>query len=275
NELRRRGKKVVILSRGYARKSRGTVLVSDGELVRADAEAGGDEPLLLARNCPGIPVIVDKDRVRAARWAVRHFVADVILLDDGFQHRRLARDFDLVTMRSINPIGNGWCLPAGPLREPVRSICRADFVLFTGGSSLEKVPRQVLSAKPWACATYRFSGAVDRQGKVLNIGDLKNCRVVAVCGLANPKYFFRMLEESGVVIAAKITFPDHYYYRDQDIEKISKTRKIVNADYVVTTEKDWVKLESRRFESYWLMMRMTLQGENLSVLLSRIENVLG
>ncbi|MDZ7315353.1 MAG: tetraacyldisaccharide 4'-kinase [candidate division KSB1 bacterium] len=275
NELLRRGKKVVILSRGYARKSRGTVIVSDGNHILTDAETAGDEPLLLARNCPGVPLIVDEDRVRAAQSAVRRFAADVILLDDGFQHRRLARDFDLITMRSINPLGNGWCLPAGPLREPVRSIRRADFVLFTGGSSLEKVPRQMLSAKPWACASYCFREAVDMQGKVLTLGDLKNCRVVAVCGLANPKYFFRMLEEIGIVIAVKIIFPDHYYYQDQDIEKINKTHRIVNADYVVTTEKDWVKLESRHVESNWLMMRMTLQGKNLSILLSRIENLLG
>ncbi len=134
--LQERGKKVCVISRGYRRKSKGLVLVADGERICSTAELSGDEPILLAQELPGAVVVVDADRVEAGRYAIQRFKPDLILLDDGFQHRRLHRDLDIVTFKGVQDLGNGWLLPAGPLREPAASLDRADLFWFNGPAGL-------------------------------------------------------------------------------------------------------------------------------------------
>ena len=134
--LQHQGQKVCVLSRGYRRRSRGMVVVSDGERIRAGVEEAGDEPMLLAQQLPGAIVVVDSDRVRAGRHALQHFRPDLFIIDDGFQHRRLHRDLDIVTFKEEGDLGNGWMLPAGPLREPLKALGRAGLLWFNGADPL-------------------------------------------------------------------------------------------------------------------------------------------
>jgi len=123
---------VAILSRGYRRESRDLVIVSDGREILADCRQGGDEPVMLAKSLPAVPVVVDRDRVRGGRFIEHRFKPDILLLDDGYQHRRLHRDLDIVTFRADKLWGNGFCLPAGPLRERRHHLKRADLIWLNG-----------------------------------------------------------------------------------------------------------------------------------------------
>ncbi|MBC7187723.1 MAG: tetraacyldisaccharide 4'-kinase, partial [Calditrichaeota bacterium] len=129
--LRDRGKRVCVISRGYKRRRRGLVVVSDGHQTLAGLEHSGDEPLMLAKKLQGVPVIVDRDRVRAGRLAIERFGAQVLVLDDAFQHRRLRPDISVVLVDAMRGFGNGWLLPAGPLREPASRLAAATVVVLT------------------------------------------------------------------------------------------------------------------------------------------------
>ncbi len=261
NELRARGVKAVILSRGYKRKSRGTVLAADEEGPLAGAEETGDEPLMLALNCPGTPVLVDADRLRGAQAAAR-FCPDVIVLDDGFQHRRMARDLDIVTFRNRLPLGNGFCLPAGPLREPPSGLKRADLLLFTGDGSL---PQDFHSyGKHAFAAAYRLYDAVNAAGQSIDTFRLEGKKTVVFCGVANPMSFYRLLQNAGVSITDFNAFPDHHFYTDCELESLKKKAERLGAELILTTEKDWVKLPSELLDPRWARVRLALQMDEMS-----------
>ncbi|MBN1480241.1 tetraacyldisaccharide 4'-kinase [candidate division KSB1 bacterium] len=264
-------KRVAIISRGYGRQSKGTVVVSDGQRILASVHEAGDEPLLLAQACSGAIVIVDSNRVRAAQLAVDRFKPDIILLDDAFQHRRIHRDFDLVTLRRLAPFGNGFCLPAGPLRESRKNLSRAHAILFNGPEGMkEDVPD--IHKRPVFYAHYVPQYLVNKKGKRVPL-DLAQKRIYAFCGLANPHAFRMTLAKLGVNFAGFAAYKDHYYYQKSDIENIYTSYERSAAEIIVTTEKDWVKLPLELLDEHWYRLHIEIKPVEEENFLSLFEIV--
>jgi len=218
--LKTRGIKFDVLSRGYGRKSRGVLLVDPGGLP----SQFGDEPLLIARKLQ-VPVIVGEDRYEAGRFAEAKFGAQMHLLDDGFQHRALARDFDIVL---VTPHDAGdRLLPAGRLRERLSSLRRADAVVLVSGASAESFP---LDGK-----------LVWRVRRGIQPKDVPP-RPVVFCGIARPQNFVLQLRAAQIEPAAEAFYRDHHAYREKDIRELLFLKQRSEAGGFVTTEKDAVNL---------------------------------
>ena len=218
--LKARGIKFDVLSRGYGRKSKGVRLVDPAGLP----QEFGDEPLLIARKLQ-IPVIVGEDRYEAGFFAESKFGPQLHLLDDGFQHRALARDFDIVLVTPQD--ADDQLLPAGRLREPLRSLQRADAVALASGASAEAFP--VEGKTVWRV----------RRGIVpVNIPS----RPVVFCGIARPQNFVLQLRAAGIEPVAQAFYRDHHAYGEKDIRDLLELRRRSEAGGFVTTEKDAVNL---------------------------------
>jgi len=215
-----RGIKFDVLSRGYGRKTRGVGLVEPGGL----AGDFGDEPLLIARRLQA-PVVVGEDRYEAGRFAESRFGPQMHLLDDGFQHRGLARDFDIVLVTPED--ARDRLLPAGRLREPLQSLGRADAVVLASGASPEAFP---LTGK----TVWRVRRGVVPE----NIPE----RPVVFCGIARPQNFLLQLRAAGIDPVAEAFFRDHHFYTEKDVRDLLQLRQRSEAGGFVTTEKDAVNL---------------------------------
>ncbi|MGA8440580.1 MAG: tetraacyldisaccharide 4'-kinase [Candidatus Sulfotelmatobacter sp.] len=215
-----RGIRFDVLSRGYGRKTQGVLLVDPGGLPRDF----GDEPLLIARRLQ-VPVVVGEDRFHAGRFAETRFGPQIHVVDDGFQHRGLARDFDIVLVTPED--ARDRLLPAGRLREPLRALDRADAVVLSGGASADSFP--LVGKTVWRV----------RRGIVPeNIP----ARPVVFCGIARPQNFVLQLRTAGVDAVAEAVFSDHHAYTDRDIRDLLELRQRSDAGGFVTTEKDAVNL---------------------------------
>ena len=249
--LRQRGERPVILTRGYGRRDtrEGVVVVSDGERVLESVERSGDEPQLLARTLPGVPVLVGADRYLAGVFAARHFAATVSILDDGFQHVQLERDVDLLLV-SVADL-NDRVAPAGRLREPLAAAHLADAVLVAGGE--EEVVAVAEAVKHPTIfrvkSTYGGGSGLKSQDarlqlpEALNLEPDANRRVVAFAGIARPERFFSALRSLGYDVARELTFADHHWYTARDIGRIQAAARDANATLIITTEKDAVRCD--------------------------------
>ncbi len=217
--LQKRGKKVAILSRGYGRKTRKPKLVSTGKGIYADPDSGGDEPLLLAMRMPGAIVAVAGDRRQAADIAAS-YNPDVYLLDDGFQHRKVARDLNLCLLDPAAPLSSGGLEPWGTLREPLFALDRADLQLF---------PMR------------RFSGFLTLEGKPAAVADIPG-PVLAFCAIAHPEGFFSMLDEAGIAVSERLALRDHAKLSPEALKARLQRAADAGAKAFVTTAKDEVKL---------------------------------
>lgn len=222
--LKARGISFDVLSRGYGRKTRGVLLVDPGGLARDF----GDEPLLIARRLQ-VPVIVGEDRYEAGRFAEACFGAQMHLLDDGFQHRALARDFDIVLVTPDD--ARGRLLPGGRLREPLSSLQRADVVVLASGALPESFP---LASK----IVWRVRRGIVTQHAMQNIPP----RPVVFCGIARPHNFLLQLRAAGIDPVAEAFFRDHHAYTEKDIRDLLELQQRSEAGGFVTTEKDAVNL---------------------------------
>jgi tetraacyldisaccharide 4'-kinase len=260
--LQARGKRVCIISRGYRRESKGRVVVADGEHILADAAEAGDEPLLLARHVPGAIVVVDADRMRAGNFAIQRFKPDLVLLDDGFQHRRLHRDLEVVTFKGPQDLGNGWLLPAGPLRESLCGLDRADLFWFNGQPDLlTNGPLAAWDAKPRITARLEIVGNGNAQGGELTT--TSGLRVILFCGLAKPAGFLQTARQLGMEIVQFFQYKDHHAYRHRDIRNLETAKRDYRADVIVTTDKDWVKIHPTfHLPPYWYRLTAAIQPED-------------
>jgi len=222
--LKARGIKFDVLSRGYGRQTRGVLLVEPAGVPRDF----GDEPLLIARRLQA-PVVVGEDRYEAGRFAESRFGPQIHLLDDGFQHRGLARDFDIVVVTPED--ARDRLLPAGRLREPLRSLQRADAVVLTSGASPESFP---LAGK----TVWRARRGIVTQNVPQNIPN----RPVVFCGIARPQNFVLQLRAAGIDPIAEAFFRDHHAYTKKDVRDLLQLRQRSEAGGFVTTEKDAVNL---------------------------------
>ncbi len=246
--LHRSGVKVAILSRGYGRKSKGTVIVSNGKEILANIDDSGDEPLLLAKQLRSIPVVVEADRYKGALLIAKKFSPDVILLDDAYQHRRIFRDLNIAIIDASQGFGNGYLLPAGFLREPITSLKRADLIWYTRIDQekdfvrLQKIVHKVTTV-PKITSSYAPVKLIQMNTKEqFNLPFLRSKNVLLVSGIANHTSFENTVIEMGADVVHHLKFSDHHHYRVNDIKKIISTFHSINAEIILTTEKDYYRL---------------------------------
>jgi len=241
------GCRTVIVSRGYKRKGKGVTTVHDGRGFLVSPELAGDEPYLLAKRLSDTPVIVGKDRYQACLYAQNLFKPDVLILDDAFQHRRLKRNIDIVVIDSTNPWGNRSLLPGGPLREPLSSLKRADLVVLSRINESENTERilkkiESITSAPVVLSGYKPESWVQLNNSVYNLETLKDKPVLAFTATGNPDSFKKTLKDTSVHLKEFISFKDHHWFTKKDIDKITAKAKAQNAEALVTTEKDMVRL---------------------------------
>ena len=268
------------MSRGYRRRSTGALVVSDGVTLRATLKDSGDEPFLLANRLPGIPVIVDADRYRGGCLAEKQFSADVIILDDGFQHRRLARDLDLVLLDARRPFGNGWVLPAGQLREKLNGLQRANLILLTRAekqkvNEMSKTAISKYTLAPSWTSVHRPISLIGSETVVDDPKVLNRKRVTIFCGIANPNGFRDTLLNLGVEIVYFHQFSDHHFYSSSDIRKITKSAIKTQTEFIVTTEKDWVKLPQPLPEGIpWRCLTIKLKVNESNLFINVLKSII-
>jgi tetraacyldisaccharide 4'-kinase len=233
--FRAAGRAVAVLSRGYGRRST-RELDFDAQSAPSPEEAG-DEPVLIARRCPGVRIYVGANRVRAAERARAHG-ADVLLLDDGMQHRRLARDADVAVVDEAVGFGNGAMLPRGPLREPLREIRRASLLWIRAAAVRARLPE---FPGPTVRALHGPSALLDPDRAEHPPEKLSGFHVHALCALARPSGFVRTLQSLGAVVTGLSAFRDHHLYSRSEVDRIAREARSKGA-LLVTTEKDWVRL---------------------------------
>jgi tetraacyldisaccharide 4'-kinase len=246
------GYRVVILSRGYGGRHKKRVLeVSDGNDINVSPAEAGDEPCLLARKLRGVPVIISKKRHLAGLLAHKKFGANFYILDDGFQHLALKRDLDLILIDALNPFGNGHLLPWGPLREPLDQLGRADAFIITrsvqgaSGHNPMDFLRRTFPGKPLFSSEHIPEQIVfPNRDKAYDPGFLKGKRVVAFAGIAKPQLFEDTLVKLGADLAFFRGFGDHHSFNHTEIEGLMTKKERLKADCLLTTEKDWVRMEN-------------------------------
>lgn len=262
--LAAQGRKVAILSRGYRRKEAPwykrmftdvvvpPLVVSDGRRVLLDSAVGGDEPYMLASNLPGVAVVVDRNRVKAGRYAIKHLGCDTVILDDGFQYQKLKHSIEVVLIDSTNPFGNGHMLPRGVLREPVRHIKRADIIFMTKckgdvSSVREEIRKYNKTAGIVECnhAPRTLKDVWSREEYPLSWLEGKTCCTLS--GIASPKGFENSLRAMGSKVVWCERYADHHRYDSSEILYALNRTADMGADALVTTEKDAVRFP--RFET--------------------------
>ena len=286
------GRKVAILSRGYRRKEAPwwqrmftqvvtpPLVVSDGRRVLLDAATGGDEPYMLASNLPGVAVVVDRNRVKAGRYAIKRLGCDTLILDDGFQYQKLKHSVEVVLVDATNPFGNGNLLPRGILREPARNLKRADIIFLTkcrGDVSAvkEEIRRYNSTAEIVECnhAPRVLRDVWSREE--LPLDWLRGKTTCTLSGIASPKGFENSLRRLGAKVVWCERYADHHRYDPSEILYALNRTADMGADALITTEKDAVRFP--RFETApvrCLYLRIAIEilagGENFTEIINRI-----
>ena len=281
--LRDRGRKVAILSRGY--KSKAPPLwqkwwfrlnhiaeppprvVSDGVKVWLDSEVAGDEPYMLARNLPGVVVLVDKNRVKAGAYAIKQFGCDTLILDDGYQYLPLKGRLNLLLIDKTNPFGNGFTLPRGILREPIKHLARASYVLLTKSKGVRDTELEAM--------IHKFNPGVEiiecahepqylqhiATGERLPLTALAGRKIGAFSGIAAPEGFEAFLREAGAHLATTRRFVDHHRFTPQDLVDVFAEAQAAGVELMITTEKDAVRLnasEKTTIPCYYLRLEIDI-----------------
>lgn len=254
------GRRPAMVTRGYRRESRGLLVVSDGAGRLRGVRESGDEPSQVAAKYPRVPVIADEKRIRGCRYAVAEFDADILLLDDAFQHRAVARACDIVVVDARVGLDGLRMLPKGRLREPLGSLARADVILLSRCADVDHGRRLREALRPLTAApVFATRFAVQDFGQLptpagddpprgravsLPLEKVQGTRVFAFCGIGSPGSFTATLRETGLDVAGQRDFPDHHWYTAADIDALWKDAASVGADALCTTEKDAVRLQA-------------------------------
>jgi len=266
--LHDRGRKVAILSRGYKSKAppfwrkwwfwlnhteeEPPRVVSDGQTVLLDSEMAGDEPFMLARNLPGVVVLVDKNRVKSGAYAIKRFGCDTLVLDDGFQYLPLKGRLNLLLVDKSNPFGNGFLLPRGVLREPIKHLQRASYVFLTKSRGVrdEELEAMIRKFNPAAeiieCAHKPQYLQRIGNGERLPLASLAGRRIGAFSGIAAPESFEAFLRETGAKLIYTRRFLDHYRFTADDLADVFAEARAAGVELMITTEKDAVRIEPGR-----------------------------
>jgi tetraacyldisaccharide 4'-kinase len=244
--LKNQGHKVAILTRGYKRKiSNLKSQISNHELI-------GDEPYMLSQSLGDIPVIVDKNRIKGARLAIKDNNVDTVILDDGFQQWQIKKDLELVTIDATCPFGNRHMLPRGILREPLSSLRRADIFILTKtnlNTDIESLKHALNKLNPESLiveSIHHPIGLYDikRPQELLKTEILKGKNVTLFSGIGNPDSFENLIKGLGINISLIFRFPDHYNYHRKDLDRIISSSKDKDVDTIVTTAKDAARISN-------------------------------
>ncbi len=278
------GYKVAILTRGYGRKHpRRRQLVSDGEKVLDDVHLTGDEPLLLAKHLPGVIVVADAHRYEAGRWVEQRYAPDLIILDDGFQHLALERDLDLLIIDALDPFGGQQPLPLGRLREPLSEMRRASAIVITHADrpfnqeELTTSIEALAGDKPVFYAYREITGLLNpRSEETVLPQRLERRRVAVFCAIGQPMRFVEDVSHFGARVVVQRAFPDHHFFSPSDLHRIYAQARRAGAEWILTTEKDWMRLRSRDLPTdppLWIVqseLRLVDEARFMSFILRRV-----
>ncbi len=268
--LQEKGRKVAILSRGYKSRPKSKVqspksvrVVSDGKEILLSAKEAGDEPYLLAQNLSGVPIVVGRNRMASGNYCLSNFDTEAFILDDGFQYQKLERDLDILLIDSLNPFSNGFLLPRGILREPLRSLKRADLFVLTRTDqtgNLEGLKNSIRSINPFTPILESIHAPCyleDLKSKRrLDLEFIENKEVLALSSIAHPESFEKTLKDLKAIIMKRLRYPDHHLYTKEDLKEIStKARGCL----IITTQKDGVRLEPLVANESILVLRIKLK----------------
>lgn len=250
-KLTHKGRKVAIVSRGYGRVSKGMLVVSNGSIRCAEASDSGDEPAQMAAKLDGIVVIVDEQRVRGAHYAVKTFGANVIVIDDGFQHRYLRRDADVVILSAAEVNDPGWLLPAGNRREPLGSLKRTSLIALSRCENVRHFAETLQMLRRWtdkpaiglSTKVSAFRKASTRFS--IDLAGLKGKTVMAFSGIGNPESFEKTLRSLGLDVRKYNVYPDHHVYTEAELAELELSAREPGIDFLVTTEKDVARLSPK------------------------------
>jgi len=282
--LAARGRRVAILSRGYKSTPRPLweriyeklafqdnrfppKIVSDGQSLLLDSEQAGDEPYMLASNLKNVVVLVDKDRVKAGRYAIRRFGCDTLLLDDGFQYLALKNRIDVCLVDRNNPFGNHHLLPRGTLREPITNLARAHYIFITkstpqGSRALRAALRKFNpKAEIIECAHQPLYLQDVFTGEQRDLSILRGLNVAAISGIAVPESFEQGLRDLGANVIYAKRYADHHRYTQQEILNMINRSLRRGAQAILTTEKDAVrfpKIDRRDLPIYYLRVEIKI-----------------
>ncbi len=248
-----------IITRGYGRKSKGCIVVSDGKRICNDVTLAGDEPMI-ALKYPQAIVIADENRVRGAKTAIEKFNANVILLDDGFQHRYLQRDVNIVLLNANDDIEKSKMLPAGYRREPPASLQRATQIVLTKCAAEKKYSEQLAGKKVFHSFFQFYELKHFFSDEKISYEDIQNKNVFLFCGIGEPKSFENSLKELGVHILGMKIFADHQEYTNDIVLDVLEEFKNSGANFLITTEKDAVKLKQCSIEEKIPLLALSMKA---------------
>jgi tetraacyldisaccharide 4'-kinase len=256
------------------------VVVSNGSVQCAEASESGDEPAQMALKLTGAVVIVDEQRVRGALYAIEKFGVNVIILDDGFQHRYLRRDVDIVILSVEDIQEPGWMLPAGNRREPLSSLRRASMIAISRCESIEQYEKAQAIVHGWTdkpvigltTKVSAFRRASSRFS--VDLAGLKGKSALAFSGIGNPQSFERTLRSVGLAVKKHVIFSDHHSYSDNELMELEKGVRELNVDFLVTTEKDVARFGCGDIERTSFLERMPLFYAEIEQIVMRGEPAL-
>jgi tetraacyldisaccharide 4'-kinase len=265
--LRENGFKPAILSRGYGGERVNPVnIVSDGREILLDSKIAGDEPYLIARELKNVPVITGAKRIGTGKTAINQFGANVLICDDAMQHRQIFRDINLVLLDSQSLRGNNHILPRGRLREPISELKRASAIVLTRANEAQqtnnKIEKIIQTEKiPIFRSIHKPKDIVKGDYSAQkSISELRGKKICTFCGIANPDSFRKTLSDAQAQVLSIDIFPDHHRYNKNELEKIKDRFIDCRADFLISTQKDVVRLqEFPEFVNMIYMLRIELE----------------
>ena len=278
NLLIKNGKNPGIVSRGYGRKSQGLVVVHDGKKMKAKVESAGDEPFLMATILKSVPVIVCEDRSHGIQQLIDFYSVNVVIMDDGFQHRKVKRDLDIITISANDSKNDYRLLPWGKLREPFKNINRSNAIVFTKTDNF--TPPNMLAEFQ---SVFKGNSIVSSIIPVLMRYDSSGYHkslpfsgvFFAFCGIGEPDSFFKSIKQLDLKLGGKQIFSDHQEYTESVITELSAQIKSSNCVAIITTEKDLVKLPDSFLDEFdTLVIKIEMEFETEKAVLDMIQPVL-
>ena len=270
NLLQSKGHKVGIISRGYKRKSKSTLVVTDGKKKPESWKHVGDEPFLLAHKLENIPIVVGTSRYKAGSMMIEKFQPDVILIDDGFQHLSLHRDLDIVLVNSKDKRSDHKLIPSGKLREPISNLTKADLIIITKSNIHAPSNYLINKIESFNRPTIYNELQIDsllqiKSNKINKLDKIANKKVYLFSALGDNESFKKIMGYTDAKIVGHSKYPDHYHYTLDDLNDIEQKATKCNAEFLITTEKDLVKInpQNRKIDIYTVRMKMIFKPDKL------------